>query len=559
MEPIDWLVDKILPVGLSILGAPSKYYKSYMALGLCVAICQGAKFLGFDCTKHDCLYFDLESTKRRPKNRLDQIVGTGTKKPDNLHIITGDQSPGRIGEGFEEQVEYQLQKYPNIKLIVIDVFQLIRQPAKRNQTGYDRDYEDFRALKQIVDKHDIGVLLIHHTRKMKDPSDVFNELSGSTGMLGAQDCAWLISKKDRSDTEEKKMITIARCLSEDYIHSSKLKNFCSSHGMTVSENKPELLRQIIEFAGEDESSEKYVETYDWLLEAIKEGSKEFCLKRVYVPEESIENLEQIISSKYDSCPRSDILSFKSKETASLVDYQIENDEQGIASKISFVFSTMVLEGDQENERGNRIIYPIYIDLYINEGFFVGRYKPKTTIYKCSENDIVYKENRFKPLDETGKLIESLGKILKTENMDINPSQKFGKMMYKLYQKYSFTPADIQSQIDSLKDIKEDFVNNIFKRLNLNILNKKKAKMDLDIFLEKFISINGDREKVFKEDREAYLIKISSDDIMQMTRIDTASTGNRPLQCSETFFDGKKSILNTKECKNLHLQRCTKGT
>ena len=179
------------------------------------------------------------------------------------------------------------------------------------------------------------------------------------------------------------MITIARCLSEDYIHSSKLKNFCSSHGMTVSENKPELLRQIIEFAGEDESSEKYVETYDWLLEAIKEGSKEFCLKRVYVPEESIENLEQIISSKYDSCPRSDILSFKSKETASLVDYQIENDEQGIASKISFVFSTMVLEGDQENERGNRIIYPIYIDLYINEGFFVGRYKPKTTIYKCT--------------------------------------------------------------------------------------------------------------------------------------------------------------------------------
>ena len=207
MEPIDWLVDKILPVGLSILGAPSKYYKSYMALGLCVAICQGAKFLGFDCTKHDCLYFDLERTKRRPKNRLDQIVGTGTKKPDNLHIITGDQSPGRIGEGFEEQVEYQLQKYPNIKLIVIDVFQLIRQPAKRNQTGYDRDYEDFRALKQIVDKHDIGVLLIHHTRKMKDPSDVFNELSGSTGMLGAQDCAWLISKKDRSDNEATLHIT----------------------------------------------------------------------------------------------------------------------------------------------------------------------------------------------------------------------------------------------------------------------------------------------------------------------------------------------------------------
>lgn len=164
-------------------------------------------FLGFDCTKHDCLYFDLESTKRRPKNRLDQILGAGSKKPNNLHIITGEDNPGRIGEGFEAQVEYQMHKYPGIKLIVIDVFQLIRQPAKRNQTGYDRDYEDFRALKQIVDKHDVGVMLIHHTRKMKDPSDVFNELSGSTGMLGAQDCAWLISKKDRFDDEATLHIT----------------------------------------------------------------------------------------------------------------------------------------------------------------------------------------------------------------------------------------------------------------------------------------------------------------------------------------------------------------
>lgn len=497
MEPIDWLVDKILPVGLSILGAPSKYYKSYMALGLCVAICQGAKFLGFDCTKHDCLYFDLESTKRRPKNRLDQIVGTGTKKPDNLHIITGDQSPGRIGEGFEEQVEYQLQKYPNIKLIVIDVFQLIRQPAKRNQTGYDRDYEDFRALKQIVDKHDIGVLLIHHTRKMKDPSDVFNELSGSTGMLGAQDCAWLISKKDRSDNEATLHIT-GRDLDNRDLKIEFDKKFFQWRYIGTEEEVEARRREtaymqspiretIIKLVGQGSGH------WEGRSEEIKNASK-YLSQEIY---EDVRNIGKFIREY------SDLL-------------------QGIDGVNAIPGNTKTRKWKFNDTNAT------------------------------SENDIVYKENRFKPLDETGKLIESLGKILKTENMDINPSQKFGKMMYKLYQKYSFTPADIQSQIDSLKDIKEDFVNNIFKRLNLNILNKKKAKMDLDIFLEKFISINGDREKVFKEDREAYLIKISSDDIMQMTRIDTASTGNRPLQCSETFFDGKKSILNTKECKNLHL-------
>lgn len=200
IPPIEWIVDKILPVGLSMIGAPSKYYKSYMALGLCIAICNGAKFLDFDSTQHACLYLDLESTKRRPKSRLKQILKKNNF-PSNLYIITGTDDIGRINEGFEIQIEHQLQEHPEIKLIVVDVFQMIRQPAKRNQTGYDRDYEDFKVLKQIADKHDIGLMLIHHTRKMKDPADVFNELSGSVGVMGALDCAWVITKDDRYSEE----------------------------------------------------------------------------------------------------------------------------------------------------------------------------------------------------------------------------------------------------------------------------------------------------------------------------------------------------------------------
>lgn len=201
IPPIEWIVDGILPVGLSMIGAPSKYFKSYMALGLCVAVCTGSKFLGFDCTRHACLYLDLESTKRRPKNRLNQILGSSGKKPDNLYIITGTDGVGRIGKGFEQQIEYQLTEHPDIKLIVVDVFQMIRQPAKRNQSGYDRDYDDFKILKNIADQYNKGLMLIHHTRKMKDPSDVFNELSGSVGVMGALDCAWVITKEDRYSEE----------------------------------------------------------------------------------------------------------------------------------------------------------------------------------------------------------------------------------------------------------------------------------------------------------------------------------------------------------------------
>ncbi len=206
IEPIEWLVKDLLPVGLSVLGAPSKYYKSYMALGLCLGICTSGRFLGHQCQKHACLYFDLESTKRRPKERIRQILN-GKPAPDNLYIITGADDVGRIGDGFERQLIEQLTQHPEIKLVVIDVFQKIRPAAKRNQTGYDRDYDDLKVLKQVADQYDIGILLIHHTRKMRDTGDVFNELSGSVGIMGAVDAAWVITRESRDSDESTLHVT----------------------------------------------------------------------------------------------------------------------------------------------------------------------------------------------------------------------------------------------------------------------------------------------------------------------------------------------------------------
>lgn len=208
IPPIVWLIDKILPVGLAVLVAPSKYYKSFMALDLCVSICTGRPFLGFKSERHACLYLDLESTKRRPQQRLNMIVGEGQPKPDNLYIITGDQEVGQIGDGFEKQIEYQLQEHSGIKLVVVDVLQKIRRTGgRKNQNAYERDYEEFKTLKKIADEHDICLLLIHHTRKGVDPSDPFNQISGSAALMGSSDCAWMIIKEKRDDADATFYIT----------------------------------------------------------------------------------------------------------------------------------------------------------------------------------------------------------------------------------------------------------------------------------------------------------------------------------------------------------------
>ena len=94
------------------------------------------------------------------------------------------------------------------------------------------------------------------------------------------------------------MIKVAKCLSDDYIHSYRLKNFCYEHKMPVSEIKSDLLSQVVAYAGDDESTKTYKETYEWLLDTIKSGSKEFCIKKIYIPEEILNNVD-IIMRKID--------------------------------------------------------------------------------------------------------------------------------------------------------------------------------------------------------------------------------------------------------------------
>ena len=85
-----------------------------------------------------------------------------------------------------------------------------------------------------------------------------------------------------------------------------------------------------------------------------------------------------------------------------------------------------------------------------------------------------------------------------------------------------------------------------------VRNKEKAMLDAKIFVEKFISINGNNEDIFKEDRPAYLIKVTADDEIELTKIDTTSDKKVPLQCTEAFFDSKKSVVKSKKCKRLNL-------
>ena len=55
--------------------------------------------------------------------------------------------------------------------------------------------------KAIADCHNLCMILVHHLRKLTDSADPFNEVSGSTALMGAADTTYLLKKSNRAEEE----------------------------------------------------------------------------------------------------------------------------------------------------------------------------------------------------------------------------------------------------------------------------------------------------------------------------------------------------------------------
>lgn len=72
--------------------------------------------------------------------------------------------------------------------------------------SYASDYDIVTKLKRFSDEHGICLLVVHHTRKMES-SDSFDMISGTNGLLGAADGAFVMQKEKR--TENKAILELA--------------------------------------------------------------------------------------------------------------------------------------------------------------------------------------------------------------------------------------------------------------------------------------------------------------------------------------------------------------
>lgn len=191
IPPVRFLVDELMPEGTNLIVAASKIGKSWMVLDMGLSIAAGTKFLGRNTHRCGVLYLALEDSNGRLQSRMNKVL-QGATAPSGFYFLT--EAPD-LDNGLLEQLEYTLNSNPEIKLIIIDTLQKIRGKALPRESSYEMDYRHMGAVKTFAEKHGVSVLFVHHTRKMKDDGDPFNMISGTNGIMGAADTAWVIVKE----------------------------------------------------------------------------------------------------------------------------------------------------------------------------------------------------------------------------------------------------------------------------------------------------------------------------------------------------------------------------
>ena len=192
LPPVRWVVPGFLPEGVTLLAGKRKPEKSWLALGLALAVASGGAALGTRPVESgEVLYLALEDNRRRLQKRLAKLLG-GDAAPGGLHIAT--QWP-RMDEGGAEALDGWIEARGDLLLVVVDILKRVRPRTSPNRSVYEADYEALQAMQGLAGEHGVGVLVVHHARK-DGASDPVDEISGSTGLSGGADSI-LVLKRDR--------------------------------------------------------------------------------------------------------------------------------------------------------------------------------------------------------------------------------------------------------------------------------------------------------------------------------------------------------------------------
>jgi RecA-family ATPase len=161
--PPRWAVPGLIAEGVNLLAGPPKVGKSWLSLGLALAVAGGDDALGsIPVQAGPVLYLALEDTPRRLQSRMGKLLDE-RHAPRGLTLAT---TCPPLPEGGAAAIASWLTRNPAARMVVIDVFAKVRGRAPAGPvSAYDADYAAIGHAKKLADDYAVAVVLVHHVRK----------------------------------------------------------------------------------------------------------------------------------------------------------------------------------------------------------------------------------------------------------------------------------------------------------------------------------------------------------------------------------------------------------
>lgn len=210
LTPPEFIINDILPPGLTIFGAAPKTGKSFFMLEAAAAIANGATLWGKQTKAGSVLYLDIESNKYRVKKRL---ASMGIKCPKKLFIAHRSE---QLDTGLLTQINDFLEDHPDAVAVIIDTLGRVKGSSRSRADAYTVDTQILSPLQTFALQKNIAVVAVTHLKKdtgYKKEEDPFEKITGSNAQFGVADAGWLITGK--RGERDKHFIVAGRDIEEE--------------------------------------------------------------------------------------------------------------------------------------------------------------------------------------------------------------------------------------------------------------------------------------------------------------------------------------------------------
>ena len=193
--PIQYIIPRYVPEGLTILAGKPKLGKSWLCLDWAISVACGTPFGKLNVVQGDVLYLALEDNPRRLKRRMNALCPQMAWS-DRLTFAT-DWS--RLDQDGVTPIKAWIENQASPRLVIIDTLQKVRRSSNDKESSYANDYAALEELHQLASTYGVAIVLVHHVRKM-DADDPLDTVSGTTGLTGAADTILVLNRESNGVT-----------------------------------------------------------------------------------------------------------------------------------------------------------------------------------------------------------------------------------------------------------------------------------------------------------------------------------------------------------------------